>query len=58
MRTRNRGLCKGNFLFSRSKYERLQTQEQDLLRQMFNLQGQSGSLVNSDVSVVDRTFFF
>lgn len=28
------------------EYERLQTQEQDLLRQMFNLQGQSGSHLN------------
>lgn len=33
-------------MFLSFKYERLQTQEQDFLRQMFNLQGQSGSLVN------------
>jgi hypothetical protein len=28
------------------KYEQLQAQERDLLRQIFNLQGQSGSYVN------------
>jgi hypothetical protein len=34
------------FVFVLFKYERLQVQERDLLRQVFNLQGQSGSHVN------------
>ncbi len=32
--------------YSFLKYEQLQVHERDLLRQMFNLQGQSGSHVN------------